>query len=80
MSMRELWWRACGAWDRTVALKATVLGVMGVTIRPDGYDELHPLRAMEKPPPTAEELARMNEVAFDVFGRALKAHTDQTRG
>lgn len=79
-SMRELWFMACGKWDQTVSLQLLVLSGLGGKQPPDAFQRMHPLRAMEIPPPTAEELAELSALAFDVLGRGLKTHHQQHTG
>lgn len=76
--MRELWWRACGAWDPTVALLVAVSAFVGPPPR-NAHLLFHPLRALEIPPPTPEERAAESAFAFDLLGAALRTHTELTR-
>jgi hypothetical protein len=78
LSLRELWWRACGAWDPTVALLVAVSAFAGPVPR-NAHELYHPLRAMEIPPPTPAEEAARTACAFDLLGAALKSHTEHTR-
>jgi hypothetical protein len=51
-SMRQLWWMACGAWDKELDAREhwqMVLGGKGFT--PEQRAALHPLRRLETPSP-----------------------------
>ena len=80
LTMRELWWRACGAWDRTVSLQLLVASALGGGQSPDAFRRLHPLRALEIPPPTEAEVRAEAEAGFLWLGAGLKAHHERHRG
>ncbi len=61
MSMRHLWWLACGAIDRDVHQRVFWRReIFGKQTTADEMADMHPLRRLEKPPPpekSAEEKA-----------------------
>lgn len=55
LSMRHLWFAACGAYDRDIANRAAWVRLL--TPDGDGPADPHPLRRLERPPPAARSPA-----------------------
>lgn len=66
--MRELWWLACGSFDRDVEGWAFIAAAFGAVLTARQRTDLHPLRRMEEPPPTAEDKAAEAALGWAMVG------------
>lgn len=79
--MRELWRAACGRIDVDVAGRAWWLArLFGVTVTPEMLDDMHPLRVLEKPPPTPEQVKAAETTAWAILDKGLAHLNTQRKG
>jgi hypothetical protein len=77
--MRELWWMACGRIDLEIDGRVWWLGrVFGTQVPDEVRDEMHPLRRLEKEPPTPEQEKAAEGMAWTILEKGL-AHLNQHR-
>lgn len=80
LSLRDAWEVACGAMDRDVRNRAGWMQMLGQRVTPADLIEMHPLRRMYRPQPTAAEQKAAGEFGFACVTAALKELNKQKRG
>lgn len=80
LSLRDVWDVACGAMDRDVRNRAAWMQMLGQRVTPADLIEMHPLRRVYRPRPSAAELKAANEFGFACVSAALAELNKQKRG
>lgn len=77
--MRHLWLAACGRIDLDVAAKAFWMAAFGQQVTPDQLEDMHPLRRVQRPPPSAEEAKAVAGFGMNLLQQGL-AELNRMRG
>jgi hypothetical protein len=66
-----VWWAACGRIDLDVRARAFWMSAFGEPVTADGLVDMHPLRRLERPPPSEEARRVEDAMGWRLMGAAL---------